>query len=172
MTTSTTISDALSIYLNDHLMGATGGAELARRVAESQQSSAHSGTLRRLATEIDEDREALLRIMAALDVKVDHIKVAGGWVGEKLGRLKLNGHLFSRSPLSSVIELEAMRLGVDGKAAGWRTLRAVAEVDTRVDAAEIDRLIERADRQSGEIEELRMQAAATVFVSGAAHSEQ
>jgi hypothetical protein len=172
MTTPTTVSDALAIYLNDHLAGATGGVELAHRVADSHRTSAHGDTLRRLAKEIGEDREALLRIMAKLDVKVDHIKVASGWVGEKLGRLKLNGHLFTRSPLSSVIELEALRLGVQGKSAGWRTLRAVAEVDTRVDAAEIDRLIERADRQADDIEELRMQAAATVFVSGAARSDQ
>jgi hypothetical protein len=43
-------------------------------------------------------------------------------MGEKAARLKLNGHLLARSPLSSLEELEMLRLGVEGKAAGWRTL--------------------------------------------------
>jgi hypothetical protein len=33
------------------------------------------------------------------------------------GRLKLNGSLWSRSPLSGVAELEILRLDVEGKAA-------------------------------------------------------
>lgn len=172
MATSSSVGgrEALAIYLNDHLTGATGGVELAKRIADTQGSSAKAATFQRLATEIDEDREALVRIMEALDIRVDQVKVAAGWVGEKVGRLKLNGRLFSRSELSSVIELEGLRLGVEGKVAGWRSLRAVAEIDHRVDAAQIDGLIERAERQSDEIEELRIQAAATVFVAGASGS--
>jgi hypothetical protein len=42
-----------------------------------------------------------------------------------LGRL----HLTSRSPLSNLEELELLRLGVEGKAAGWRTLRVLACTD-------------------------------------------
>jgi hypothetical protein len=34
--------------------------------------------------------------------------VCAGWIGEKAGRLKLNGRLRSRSPLSSLEELEMM----------------------------------------------------------------
>jgi hypothetical protein len=43
-------------------------------------------------------------------------------MGEKAARLKLNGHLLARSSLSSLEEVEMLRLGVEGKAAGWRTL--------------------------------------------------
>lgn len=168
MATSSAVGgrEALAIYLNDHLLGATGGVELARRIADTHKSSARSATFERLATEIAEDRDSLTRIMGDLGVRVDQAKVAAGWVGEKVGRLKLNGRLFSRSELSSVVELEGMRLGVEGKAAGWRSLRAVAEVDDRVDAKELDTLLERAAHQSDELEELRMQAAATVFIAG------
>lgn len=168
MATSSAVGgrEALAIYLNDHLLGATGGVELARRIADTHKSSARSATFERLATEIAEDRDSLTRIMGDLGVRVDQAKIAAGWVGEKVGRLKLNGRLFSRSELSSVVELEGMRLGVEGKAAGWRSLRAVAEVDDRVDAKELDTLLERAAHQSDELEELRMQAAATVFIAG------
>ena len=70
-------------------------------------------------------------------------------------RLKFNGRLLARSPLSSLEETEVLKLGVDGKAAGWRTLRVLAGRDSRLDAQRLDELIARADRQSGELEALR-----------------
>jgi hypothetical protein len=161
---------ALGIYLNDHLTGATGGVELAKRIASAHRTDAHSDTYARLATEIGEDRDALQRIMGVLGIRVNPVKVAAGWLGEKVGRFKLNGRLLGRSPLSDVIEVELMRLGVVGKAAGWRALRAVAEIDNRLDTTELDRLLDRAEQQSGDLEDLRIQAAATVFAAGPAHT--
>ncbi len=111
----------LGIYLNDHLAGATAGTELAHRMARSHGDGQDSGTLRRLAAEIGQDRAALLDIMTALGIKVRRYKVCAAWIGEKAGRVKFNGRLFTRSPLSDLEELEILRLGVEGKAAGWRT---------------------------------------------------
>ena len=150
--------DLLGIYLNDHLAGATGGAELARRVAGSHGGQ-HSGELRRLAAEIVQDRAALLEFMAALGIPVRAYKVCAAWLGEKAARLKLNGRLLARSPLSSLEELEMMRLGVEGKAAGWRTLRTLADTDTRLDPDRLDELISRALRHADFLEELRVRAA-------------
>ncbi len=152
----------LGIYLNDHLAGATGGAELARRVAGSHVGEP-GGALQRFAAEVAQDRAALLEIMAALGIPVRGYKVWAGWAGEKAGRLKLNGRLLTRSPLSSPEELEMMRLGVEGKVAGWRTLRALAETDTRLDPGRLDKLISRARRQADLLEELRVSAAAPVI---------
>ncbi|WP_327686169.1 hypothetical protein [Streptomyces sp. NBC_00467] len=50
--------------------------------------------------------------MADLDVSTDHPKAALGRLAEQAGRLKPNGHLFSRSPLSDILELEALLVGV------------------------------------------------------------
>ena len=97
--------------------------------------------------------------MAALGVQVRGYKLWAGWIGEKAGRLKLNGHLLDRSPLSNLEELELLRLGVEGKAAGWRTLRTLADRDHRLDAGELDELIARARRQAGFLEESRIKAA-------------
>ena len=149
----------LGIYLNDHLAGATGGVELARRVAASRRREEAGDALRRFAADIAADRAALLEIMAALGVPVRAYKVCAGWIGEKAGRLKLNGRLLSRSPLSSLEELEIMRLGVTGKAAGWRTLRLLADTDPRLDRVRLDELIARADGQVGLLEDLRVRAA-------------
>jgi hypothetical protein len=157
--------DLLGIYLNDHLAGATGGAELARRAAGSHGAE-QTGTLRRFAAEVAQDRAALLEFMAALGVPVRGYKVWAAWAGEKAARLKFNGHLLSRSPLSSLEELEVMRLGVEGKAAGWRTLRNLAQTDTRLDAGRLDELISRARRQADLLEELRVRAADQVIGRG------
>jgi uncharacterized protein (UPF0548 family) len=165
--------DLIGIYLNDHLAGATGGTELARRAAAATGSTAAAGSLRRFATEVAQDRAALLRIMATLGVPVRRYKVYAAWIGEKAGRLKFNGHLTSRSPLSGLEELEMLRLGVEGKAAGWRTLRALADTDARLDPHQLDGLIERARSQSGLLEELRIQAAADVIAThGRANSAE
>ena len=153
----------LGIYLNDHLAGATAGTELARRMARSHRGREDSGPLNQLAAEIAQDRSALLTIMATLGVTVRAYKVGAAWIGEKAGRLKFNGRLLSRSPLSDLEELEILRLGVEGKAAGWRTLRARADTDARLDAGRLDALISRASSQVEELEELRVRAASRVL---------
>jgi hypothetical protein len=149
----------LGIYLNDHLAGATGGSELARRMARSHRGREDGGALSRLAAEIAQDRSALLDIMASLGITVRAYKVGAAWIGEKAGRLKFNGRFLARSPLSDLEELELLRLGVEGKAAGWRTLRTQADTVARLDAGRLDELIARARRQADELEELRVRAA-------------
>jgi hypothetical protein len=105
----------------------------------------------------------LLRIMGTLGIPVRSYKVWTAWAGEKASRLKPNGHLTTRSPLSNLEELELLRLGVEGKAAGWRTLRALADRDSRLEAGQLDELISRARRQAGFLEESRIRAAQQVI---------
>jgi hypothetical protein len=156
--------DFLGIYLNDHLAGSTLGMELAQRIAASARYLPTSdNVLNRLAAEIKEDRAALLEIMNTLGIRIDGYKVFAAWAGEKAGRLKLNGRLLRRSPLSNLEELEMLRLGVEGKGAGWRTLRAVAERDSRLDAGRLDKLISRAARQAELLERLRSDVAERTF---------
>lgn len=83
----------------------------------------------------------------------------------KLGRLKLNGRIFGRSPVSDVLEVEALRLAVEGKDAGWVLLRRLADRDDRLDPARLDRLIERAARQAELLEELRIRTAEDTFAA-------
>jgi hypothetical protein len=58
-----------------------------------------------------------------------------------------------------------LRLGVEGKAAGWRTLRALADADMRLDPEQLDELMSRARRQADQLEELRVRAAEQVISS-------
>jgi hypothetical protein len=145
----------LGIYLNDHLAGATAGLELAKRIAGAHKDEVYGDTLAELAAEIGEDRESLLEIMATVGVGEARYKTTAAWFAEKVGRLKLNGHLLDRSPLSSLVEIEVMQLGVEGKAAAWRTLLTHASYDDRLDAEQLGKLLERARRQSDLLEDLR-----------------
>jgi hypothetical protein len=153
----------IGIYLNDHLAGATAGTQLARRMARSHQGREEGRELEAIAAEIGRDRAALLDIMASLGVAVRGYKAGAAWIGEKAGRLKFNGRVLGRSPLSDLEELELLRLGVEGKAAGWRMLRAQADTDARIDAERLDELIARAKTQASQLEELRVRAASRVF---------
>jgi hypothetical protein len=152
-------AELIGIYLNDHLAGATAGTGLAQRVARGHDEVADRATLQRLAGEINADRRALLEIMALLGVPVRHYKTAAAWLGERAGRLKPNGRLRTRSPLSSLEEMELLRLGVEGKAAGWRTLRELAARDSRLSIGWLDELLARAQAQAGLLEDLRVRAA-------------
>ena len=153
----------LEIYLNDHLAGATAARELVRRAAGSNRGTAYGPFLERLAGEIDEDRESLLEVMKALGAGTDRLKLAAGWGAEKLGRLKLNGRLLGYSPLSRVVELEGLALGVSGKLALWRGLRALAPHEPRLGGFDLEALIARAERQLDELESHRLLATAEAF---------
>jgi hypothetical protein len=151
------VADLLAIYLNDHLAGATGALELAKRAAGSNRGTELGTFLARLRDEIAEDRASLVEAMRRLDVGRDRTKIAAGWAAEKAGRLKLNGRLIGYSPLSRVVELEALALGVGGKLACWRTLDALA--NERLRDVGLPELIERAERQRDELERFRLEAA-------------
>ncbi|MFE1464122.1 hypothetical protein ACFW6M_23825 [Streptomyces nigra] len=145
----------LGIYLNDHLAAATGGAERARYMARSASGTGPGAALEPYAEELAEDRAALIGLMERLDVPVRSYKVRAGRLAERLGRLKGNGRIVRRSPLSSLVELEALRLDAEGRAALWQTLRDLADRDTRLDPDLLDHLLERARHQQGALEELR-----------------
>jgi len=152
----------VSIYLNDHLAGSTAGLELFRRAARANADTEIGAELARLTAEIEEDRAALIAMMAALGVPRRRYKTTLAWLGEKLGRLKLNGRIVSRSPLSPLIEVEALRLGVEGKALGWRVLRTMAYDDARLDAGRLEGLIARAREQIDVLDSLHQRAAERV----------
>ncbi|MEW1612745.1 MULTISPECIES: hypothetical protein [unclassified Streptomyces] len=156
-------ADLLAIYLNDHLAGSAGGVELLRRAARAQPHEAVALQLRKLVDEVVQDRTALTQIMRELGIAPRRSRLLLGRLGEKAGRLKTNGRLLSRSPLSDVLELEAMRLGVEGKACCWRTLRALAETDRRLDPLRLEQLLRRAEEQAELLETLRMSAASDTF---------
>jgi hypothetical protein len=153
----------LGIYLADHLAAATAGVELARRSTGANAGTPFGDALGRLATEIEDDRRTLRRVVADVGFSESRPKEALAWAGEKLGRLKLNGQLRGYSPLSRVLELEALSVGIAGKLALWETLQTIPGLDLGVD---LDQLVERARRQRTEVESLRKDAVRLAFAGG------
>jgi hypothetical protein len=158
--------NALRIYLNDHLSGATSGAELARRVARAHSTSPRAAELRRLADDIDEDRRALLDLMGTFGIAPHRYKVCAGWAMEKAARLKPNGRVLRRAGLSTIVELEALRMGIQGKYMLWRALTPVVRESGQVSTMRLDELIERAKSQMATVEDLHLTAAESVLSRG------
>jgi hypothetical protein len=154
----------LATYLNDHLGGSTGGLELAKRARGSNEGNEFGEVLEELTEEIAADRDALIELMDALGIGRDRVKVAAGWIGEKAGRLKPNGSLLSYSPLSRLIELEGLTIGVTGKLSLWENLRAA--LGDRVGSIDFVELAERARSQRARLDALRASAAAQALASG------
>jgi len=151
-------SKYLATYLNDHLAGATGGLALARRAASENEGSELGVFLSELADEIEADRETLEAIMGALGVGTDRTKVIAARVFERVGRLKPNAQLHGYSPLSPLIELEMLKLGIQGKLALWRALGEVAGTPP-LDAEQLSELAARAERQAANVETRRLEVA-------------
>lgn len=155
----------LGIYLNDHYAGATAGVALARRVAREHADTVYGPELERLAAEIEMDLHALRRVMGDSGIRIRRCKLYTARAVERAGRLKPNGRVVRRAELSTVVELEALLLGVEGKAAGWRTLSRVAEHDSRLDGPRLTELYERARRQADSLRALHATATAAAFTA-------
>lgn len=155
--------ELLGIYCNDHLAASEGGIELVRRMLDEHRGSAHEDDLRQLLRELREEKSALTGVTRVLGLPVRRYKQAALWLAEKASRGKLNGHLLSRSPLSSLIEFEALTSAVRAKRSGFETLRMAAEVDGRIDKELLDGLIEQANRQYHWLTEARRQVAVDLF---------
>jgi hypothetical protein len=150
----------LAIYLNDHLAGATLGVELTLRAARENTGSELGVFLRQvLLPEIREDRQTLERLMGWLGIARSRPKVAAAWAAEKVGRLKLNGELTRYSPLSRLLELESLAVGIEGKRALWLALEATADSGEPVEGFDFRALAERAESQRQRLETHRLAAA-------------
>lgn len=148
----------LGIYLNDHFAGAALGVALCRRLRASNSGESELGPpLAELCAEIEADRETLGRLMEQLGIRRSAVKPALAWTAEKLGRLKLNGQLTGYSPLSCLVEIEGLAIGVTGKTQLWRALeRTLGSSQAGFDFSQ---LAERATRQRDRIEDLHAIAA-------------
>jgi hypothetical protein len=153
------VGELLAIYLNDHLVGATAGVELARRLRASNEDDPEFGpALAEVCAEIEADRETLKTVMNRFGVGQGKLKPLAAVLGERLGRLKLNGRLWGYSPLSRLEELELLQAGVVGKRRLWRALEHSHAGD--LPGFDLGALAERATEQLRRLEALHLKAAA------------
>ena len=98
--------------------------------------------------------------MRRLDVRPSATKVGLVRIAERLSRLKLNGTLLQRSPLSRVVELEVLVVGIRGKEALWTALLTAGLSFQGID---LDTLVESARTQARAVDELRLGTVAKTF---------
>jgi hypothetical protein len=142
---------SLAIYLRNHDAAARAGVELFRRAERNQRDRPYGPELATLRAEVEQDARALRSVLEAEDVQPDRAQILLLQLGERVGRLKPNGSLLQRAPLSDLIEVEGMLDAVRAKAAGWQALTPVPAPRwrERVDPQEYyDRAMDQAERLS------------------------
>jgi hypothetical protein len=159
------VNRRLAIYLNDHLAGSVVGTELAKRALEENRGSSFGEFLEWLVGQIREDRATLERLMDELGVSKSRFKRTLALALERVGRLKLNGQLTGYSPLSRLVELEGLALGVAGKRALWVALQEIAGTEPRLREFDFDLLRRRAEEQLTGLERHRIEAARLAFAA-------
>ncbi len=146
----------LGIYLNDHLAGSMAGVGRARMTRDANQGTEFAAPLATVCGGIEEDRATLESIVDDLGIGRSKIKPLLGRLGEIIGRAKPNGQLRGYSPLSRVVDLESLVLGISGKRRLWILLGELLDGETAVDTAT---LIRRAEDQLATVEDLQVRAA-------------
>jgi hypothetical protein len=156
----------LNIYMNDQLAAGVVWRELAHRAARANAGAPAGADLARVAGEIAQDVQTFERLMDRLGLRKSRVKPALGIVAERAGRLKLNGHLRSPSPLSRFVELDALVMGIDGKVTLWENLRDHAGLAARLPDVDFDGLIARARQQRETLKPHHATAGAAAFGGG------
>ncbi len=151
--------DTLAHYLRIHLTGSAGGIELfgrGERMADPHARTVLSDIRRELVVE----RHQQLQMARRAGIRPAPLLALGAKVGERISRLKPNGDPVRRTPLSDLVDLEAMRTAVSGKVAGWEALLSVAGHHEGLDRDELAALARQGERQLEQLGELHTAAAA------------
>jgi hypothetical protein len=110
----------------------------------------------------------LLILLLGLSFHRSPAKPAGAWLLEKVSRLKLNGQLRGYSPLSRLLELEGLEMGITGKRSLWQALGRAFADDERVAGFDFAALVARADEQLAGLRDRRLAAVREALVDRAA----
>ena len=143
----------LRIYLRDHEAASVGGLQLFRRCCKANRGTAYAAELQRLTEDVRANRDALRRICQMFGVEYSTLGRAAAYAGATLGRIKMNGRVFKYSPLSRVIELEALSSGVMSQLRLWESLVRLSAVEGRLDQVELSRHVTEA---SGQLDALHL----------------
>ena len=157
----------LGVYLEDHRAGAAGGAALARRMLEANPDNYLTATMRELTEEIERDRRLLHDVMDRLGISPNRLKIVMAAAGEKVARLKANGHLRHYSSLSRLEEFEMLSAGIMSKASLWRCCELAVAGRTEIADVDFGALRQSAERQLAMLESHRARIVEDAF--GSAH---
>lgn len=151
-------------HVHTHLAGSAAGIDLFGRSADAQLDPETGALVRDIHRELLDERRRLRRMADDLGVGESNVMTIGARAGERLGRLKPNGSWTQRTPLTDLVELEAMRVAVSGKQAGWEALQSVVDVHEALDRDELEMLAQQAVDQEKRLAGAHRRAAARALV--------
>jgi hypothetical protein len=155
------MSDALAVYLHDHLAGASMAIDLLESMRKEHAGQPLGQFAGRLQLEVKADRDVLQALAERIGAGSNAIKNLAAWMSEKVSRVKLGGQ--NENGLKTFEALEFLMLGIHGKWALWRALAAVAPTDARLQGTDFVRLVAKAGLQEVQVEHWRLEAARTAF---------
>lgn len=157
--------DPFVILLRNHQAGGRAALDLFGRAVRGQRARPWADQLVRLRVEAREDLDFNESVMRRLGVSSSPLQVAALRLGERVGRLKPNGQLVRRAPLSDVIELEGLIATVHVKVAGWQAAQVSGRLEPE-ELAELERLLDRGRTQAERLTAIHRDAAAAALVKG------
>jgi hypothetical protein len=139
--------DELIAYLNDHLSGSVAALQL----IEHQRGLDLPAEAKEFYTALQRSLEEIIRRAGG---EPSQLRKVGGWIAEKLARVKLVIDKASSGAIEDFEVLEVLLLGIHGKAALWRALQVAGPAGLR--GAELDVLERRAREQVDRVEARRL----------------
>ncbi|TWT77363.1 hypothetical protein Pla123a_20240 [Posidoniimonas polymericola] len=157
------LSDALDIYLNDHLAVLVAERELCQRMEQENEQTPLAGYLQEHRGLCEEGERIVRDLLKSRGANASSLKTTAAWLAEKLGRLKLNGQITGYAPASRVLELEGLTVATQARLMLWRCLSASGVTFAGEPSPDWDELCDQADRQLAELRALQSAAAADAF---------
>ena len=152
----------LTTYLNDHLMGASTAIKIVEQF--TSEATDLKSFLEQLKADIEADRQAVIDLMARLEIPQSRVRRASGWLAEQVAEMKF---AMEDDSLRRLERLEAVSLGIQGKLSLWRALYAASKIDDRLQGLDYETLTERARDQRDRVEALRIDAAKSALTLAA-----
>lgn len=154
----------LAHHVHTHLAGSAAGIDLFARGASGLLDPEAAALVRDIHRELLDERRRLRRMADDLGVGEATVMTVAARLGERVARLKPNGSWTERTPLTDLVELEAMRVAVSGKQAGWEALLSVVDVHAPLDRDELEMLAAQAATQEQRLAGAHQRAAARALV--------
>lgn len=152
------MSSLLITYLNDHLAGSLAALQLLEHLLEQPAPGAEN-QLRGIRAEIEEDQKVLQGILKSVGGKESPVRKAAAWLTERVGQAKLRLDDSGSGDLRLLEALEALSLGIQGKASLWRALATVRDLRPELQRLDLRQLERRAQDQFERVDALRLRAA-------------
>lgn len=154
-------AEMLQEYLNNHIAGSETALELLKHRLQEHPDPVLEG----LRQQIEEDRAVAENLLKGFHLSGSAVKLAVGWIGEKVTRLKRDFDDVRNSALKDLLEYEMLQIGIYGKRSLWTVLQSMQTADERLEVLPLQDLIDRADAQIELIEARRIAAATDTLVT-------